>query len=226
MKTKTKRIRKAFPKTNRNIKARSTCNATTYNPIYFPPIAYSALKNTGCDNIILGDLFGVGPNTIKTWCYNYPEFKSAVLMGRDEYDSEVVEKKLVCKALGYDYEEETWERKVTGYKEDDDGKLDKSQPIYEMILTKIEKKQKAPDTTSIIFWLVNREKDRWAHVNKIVKEHQFPDGVPVINNNTQFNIQAVLADASPEELQMLSNLAEKNQILEIEDNSGSPSAKH
>lgn len=226
-KTKTKRIRKSFPILNRKTTKLNGAKPSIYDDIRFPQIAYSACLHTGCDNKILGAILGVGPNTIKTWCFNHERFRVAVKTGRDEYDGEKVESTLLAKALGYSYEEETWERKKTGYAVNPDtNMIDKDLPIYEMILTKVEKKQQAPDTTSIIFWLKNRDPERWRDVNR--QRIELPDGPLQVTNtyNTQNNLQVLLQDSSPDQLALLEDLSNRQLLIEAEDASGSNTARH
>ncbi len=69
----------------------------------------------------------------------HPEFCEAIKRGRDRYDTEVVEKALTQRAAGYDYQEEVMTREGPSV---------------------ITKRFHGSDTAAI-FWLKNRNPDRW-----------------------------------------------------------------
>ena len=70
---------------------------------------------------------------------DYPNFSNALKKGKEIADYEV-ENALFKRALGYTYEEKTFE----------DG-----------VLRKVVVKEVAPDTTAQIYWLKNRKPDKW-----------------------------------------------------------------
>lgn len=228
MKQKPKRIRRKLPRTLKTVPDGRVFKSQ-YDSKRFPTIAYSCCKHTGADNVTLGEIFNVGPYTIKNWMNANPEFRQWIQKGRDEYDTEVVERRLLDKALGFKYENKTYEREVIGWEYDDDGN---KMAITEMVLTKIEEKQNAPDTTSLIFWLKNRNQERWRDVNRTHKTVEYPDGAPQITNNFNENHltqvgQLILENATDEQLEMLEELASKNKPLLIgTENASSPATKH
>ena len=88
----------------------------------------------------LADLFGVCIRTVHYWKKRHPEFGEAVKQGKEEFDTNRVERSLLQAALGGTYEE-VYEQ---------DGKV-----VKKVI------KQKAPDVKACLFWLKNREPQRW-----------------------------------------------------------------
>jgi hypothetical protein len=101
--------------------------------------AYEACARLGAIDDDLAALFGVSVRTIAGWKLKHDEFLQATKKGKDEYDSDVVERALRDRALGFDYEEEVMTRggpeRIT--------------------------KRFTGDTTAAIFWLKNRQPDRW-----------------------------------------------------------------
>lgn len=79
-----------------------------------------------------------------------------------------VEDALYMRALGYEYEEETYEEFALErpYLKED-GTIVKT----ELRLTKKVKKKQAPDTTAQIFWLKNRKKETWRDRQEL--DHNF-----------------------------------------------------
>lgn len=86
-----------------------------------------------------------------------PEFSEALKRGKDDIDV-IVENSLLKRAIGYEFEETTQEplyNSVTG------------EPIldecgnHKIAVTKVVRKQLAPDTTAQIFWLKNRRPAAW-----------------------------------------------------------------
>lgn len=82
---------------------------------------------------------GIATSTFYEWKKKEKEFSESLKKGKEVVDFEV-ENALLKRALGYEYEEETYENGI---------------------LTKKVKKQVAPDTTAQIFWLKNRQVKKW-----------------------------------------------------------------
>ena len=87
----------------------------------------------------IADNLGINIDTLINYKKKYPEFSEALKKGKEVIDIEV-ENALLKRALGYNYEEITYENGVE---------------------TKRVTKQVAPDTTAQIFWLKNRKKKEW-----------------------------------------------------------------
>ncbi|WP_211270698.1 transposase [Paenisporosarcina indica] len=97
---------------------------------------------------------GINHTTLYDWMQKFPELAEAIRNGRKVMD-EQVENSLLKRAMGYQYEEETWRK-------DHDG---------EMIVVKKVLKSQAPDVTAQIFWLKNRQPKLWRDKVEIQNEH-------------------------------------------------------
>ena len=82
---------------------------------------------------------GINRTTLYDWKKKEVNIADALKKGKEVVDFEV-ENALLKRALGYEYEEETYENGI---------------------LTKKVKKQVPPDTTAQIFWLKNRKPNNW-----------------------------------------------------------------
>ena len=91
----------------------------------------------------------IGRVTFYDWLKRFPNIANTIKQGRKPVDLEV-ENALLKSALGYDVEEETWERK-----------FNRVSGEYEMICTKKTKKHIPPSNTAQIFWLKNRKPNEW-----------------------------------------------------------------
>jgi len=123
---------KKTPKDGRPTKYKEEYAEQVYN--------YALLGATDED---LARIFDVCIATIQNWKNDYPEFLDTIKKGKDEADGQVV-KSLYQRALGYSHPDTkfaTHEGMITDQKE------------YI--------KHCAPDTTAAIFWLKNRQKDKW-----------------------------------------------------------------
>jgi transcriptional regulator with XRE-family HTH domain len=136
----------------------------------------------------IADILGISEVTLNAWKKDESsEFLKSLKAGKEISDSKVV-KSLYKRAIGYEYDEVTYEKSGTG------GlglKISKDE-IQELKhvdtnKTKITTKQIAPDVTAQIFWLCNRRREEWQNVNRI--EHAGPDGKPLKTNETTINIQ-------------------------------------
>lgn len=87
----------------------------------------------------IAENMGIATSTFYEWKKKEKEFSESLKKGKEVIDFEV-ENALLKRALGYEYEEETYENGI---------------------LTKKVKKQVAPDTTAQIFWLKNRKPSNW-----------------------------------------------------------------
>jgi hypothetical protein len=90
----------------------------------------------------LADFFKVGVRTLYRWKNNYPEFRQALKVSKDQADDRV-ERSLYERATGYERDEIDI-RVVNG----------------EIVKTPI-RKFYPPDTTAAIFWLKNRKPAQW-----------------------------------------------------------------
>ncbi|AEG02702.1 hypothetical protein [Methylomonas methanica] len=96
----------------------------------------------GATDAQLGEFFKVSARTINTWKKQHPEFAQALLDGKTAADAKVANS-LFNRATGFSHPE----TKVNVYE-------------GEVIKTEITKHY-APDTTACIFWMKNRQPDKW-----------------------------------------------------------------
>ena len=110
--------------------------------------AREACARLGATDDDLAALFAVSVRTISGWKVKHPDFLQALKEGKDTFDTGVVERALRDRALGFDYQEEVMTR--TGPE----------------LLTK----RYVGDTTACIFWLKNRQPQRWR--DKSIRENE------------------------------------------------------
>jgi len=113
--------------------------------------AYTVCADDGYTNVKLAKLFKVDVRTIGNWLKGIPEFKEAVLKGKDDYDSMFVEKSLLKRAVGFRYTETTREAGDNGV----------------MAITKKVSKLVVPDTKACEIWLCNRQPGRWKRIKHV-----------------------------------------------------------
>jgi len=133
-----------------------------YDPYRFPHIAYVLCKERGFTNEELARVFDVSISSVNQWIWMHEEFKRMVRRGRDEYDSENVENALRKRAIGYKYTETHRTRtKIIG-------KLSNGTEVEipALSITTVEK-EVAPDPRSAMYWLQNRQPERWKNTLKI-----------------------------------------------------------
>ena len=114
---------------------------------------------------------GINRTTLYDWKKKEVNIADALKKGKEVIDFEV-ENALLKRALGYEYEEETYENGI---------------------LTKKVKKQVPPDTTAQIFWLKNRKKEQWREKVEVVKTDE---DLQNINKNIS-NIANLLNNPKP-----------------------------
>jgi DNA-binding XRE family transcriptional regulator len=103
---------------------------------------------------------GITRKTLFNWKEKYLPILHTLKRGKDVVDIEV-ENALLKRALGYSYEEKTWEPVTTYRKEFDDDGNEIQIPEIREVLTKRVLKHQVPDTTAQIFWLKNRKPKEW-----------------------------------------------------------------
>ena len=102
-------------------------------------ILIQGMARDGLTQQQIANNLGISIDTLIENKKKYSEFNDALKKGKEVVDFEV-ENALLKRALGYEYEEETYENGI---------------------LTKKVKKQVPPDTTAQIFWLKNRKPNNW-----------------------------------------------------------------
>lgn len=125
----------------------------------------------GLVNEQIANEIGIHPSTLYDWQKKYPEIAEVLKRGKDVIDRQV-ENALLKRALGYKYEEITYERtEVMG--------IDEVSGMGMVPGTKIKTviKEVVPDTTAQIFWLKNRKPEQWR--DKQQTEVTGKDGGPI-----------------------------------------------
>ncbi len=123
-----------------------------YNNIAYK---YSLLGKT---DVQLADLLSVSERTINTWKKKHPEFLQSIKKGKELADGDVVD---------------SLYKRATGYSHDEDKILSTQEGVQIIPTTK----HYAPDPTSMIFWLKNRQPELWRE--KSLKEITGKDGGPM-----------------------------------------------
>ena len=104
----------------------------------------------------LSVFFEVDEATINRWKDKYPDFCKSLKEGKDIADAEVVEK-LYQRACGYEHKAvKILTNKVTHYNDDGKPISANTEPL---IVPYIE--HYPPDPTSMIYWLKNRQSEKW-----------------------------------------------------------------
>lgn len=98
----------------------------------------------GLTNTQIAHNCGISRDTLDAWCKRFPGISDTLKAGKEVADLEV-ENAMYRSAVGFAYEEKTFERKLDG----------------EMVHTRTVSKQALPNTTAQIFWLKNRKRDVW-----------------------------------------------------------------
>lgn len=112
----------------------------------------------------LAKLFNVSKSTLNEWKREHPEFRDALVIGKDIFDTTKVEKSFLKRCTGYKFTETTREPAVI--KKHLDGKAPE---IFEtkMVITKKVTKHVVPDAKGCMDWLANRAPDRWKKVKHV-----------------------------------------------------------
>ena len=120
-------------------------------PQYRPEFAERAkvLCDNGATDAELAHEFGVSITSIKNWRNRYPEFVASLKMHKPVADARV-ERSLFERATGYTFESV----KIFCNK---DGEVTEV-PVLEHV---------PPDPTSMIFWLKNRNPDKWRDKSEV-----------------------------------------------------------
>lgn len=129
-------------------------------PMYAEWLTEEALEQVkeyaqqGLINKEIANKMGVNTATLYEWQNRFPDFADAIKKGKKVID-EQVENSLLKRAIGYQYEEETWGKNHDG----------------DMVVVKKVLKSQAPDVTAQIFWLKNRNPKEWRDKQEILNGH-------------------------------------------------------
>lgn len=106
---------------------------------------------------------GVAYSTFREWCKKFPALSASLKRGKEVVDRQV-ENALFKKAIGYEYEENTYKIvtvKEKRIEEKNGKKVSIEVPVEKEILVKKTKKHVSPDTGAAAFWLKNRKPLVW-----------------------------------------------------------------
>lgn len=116
----------------------------------------------GLTDMDLAVAFGINVSTIEAWQKDKPEFRAAVVEGKEGADTKVA-LSFFQRAIGYSHPDtHIMSNRVKEY--DENGRVirEYTQPLLVPIT-----KHYAPDVTAGIFWLKNRQRTRWSDVNRL-----------------------------------------------------------
>jgi hypothetical protein len=130
-------------------------------PTKYKPEYVALAKNyclLGADDKRLSELFDIDQSTLDNWKIAHPEFFLSIKEGRDEADARVAAS-LYHRAMGYSHkavkifaDPKTGAEKIVEYTE-----------------------HYAPDPTSMIFWLKNRQREKWRDKIDVANTHTFEE---------------------------------------------------
>jgi len=123
---------------------------TAYSP-KTDEIAYEVCRQFGADDRQLALVLGVSRATVNSWKKQHPTFRAQLLAGKEIFDTGVVEQKLLARAMGYDFDEKTFDVTQAGKR----------------ILKSVTTKHLPPNVTAQVIWLTNRNGKRWKHKQTI-----------------------------------------------------------
>lgn len=115
---------------------------TSFKPEYVEQARKLCLL--GATDQEMADFFGVALSTLNLWKLRHPEFSESLTEGKEVADARVV-RSLYQQAIGYE-QDEVKIFMPAGAEE----------PVYAPYRAKI-----APSASAAIFWLKNRDKERW-----------------------------------------------------------------
>ena len=154
----------------------------SYNPEYHKDWAWSMAVKGSTDQEI-ADAFGISRMTLHRWKKQFPELKEAIDDAKAIADSQV-EKSLYRRALGFETVETEEIADV-----DEKGKVT-------VTGIKTKRKQVAPDTMAIMYWLNNRKRGQWAQRQEVQVEASNDSDTDVIivlpHNKRQEHIEGTV----------------------------------
>lgn len=131
-------------------------------PTKFDPLKCEQARKLcllGATDKELSDFFEVSEKTLNTWKAEHPDFLQSLKEGKEQADATVASK-LYHRAIGYEHPDVH----VSNYQ-------------GAITLTPLTKHY-APDPTSAIFWLKNRQRGKWR--DKVDHEMTGKDGEPLM----------------------------------------------
>lgn len=119
-------------------------------------------RRFGANRKHIAEALGISETLISDWIKRHPLFLEAIKKGREAYDTRTVEQSLKMKALGFEYEEVTIKQVTI---KQGGGREMIALPAVEKTIVK---KKAVPDVAACIFWLVNRQPEKWKHVARTI----------------------------------------------------------
>lgn len=141
---------------------------TEYKPEYC--VQVEKLCKLGATDKEIADFFEVTEQTINNWKSDFPEFFESIKKGKIVADAEIASS-LYHRAKGYSHDAV---KIFPSGGESDDGKGNKVKGP--LIVPYVE--HYPPDTVAAIFWLKNRQKDKWRDKQEV--DVRTPEGVTVM----------------------------------------------
>jgi len=140
------------------VKKKNKVGRPTKYKAEYVSMAEELCREKGYTDKNLATHFKIAEDTIYEWKKRYSEFTESIKKGKDEFDSRIVEQALLKRALGYSYIETT--REPWHIKEGEEAS-------QKLVVTKKVTKQMAPEVVAQIFWLKNRQTQRWSDKKEI-----------------------------------------------------------
>lgn len=119
---------------------------TKFDPAYVDAVC--KLTRLGATDTEIADFFDVSERTLNTWKQKHPEFLQALKRGKWEADARVADA-LFRRATGYSHPDVDVRTVSLGN--------NRGSEIVQTPITK----HHPPDTTACIFWLKNRQRNKW-----------------------------------------------------------------
>lgn len=148
---------------------------TDYRPEYCEQV--EKLCKLGATDKEIADFFDVAESTINLWKIDHPEFSESIKNGKIKADAEVANA-LHKRALGYKYDEVTYEKIGPGEDQMEVGEEGIEAVKQDQYKKKVVTKEIPPDVAAQNIWLKNRRgrvsegAQKWADK----QEHGFTDG--------------------------------------------------
>lgn len=135
------------------------------------------LSLLGATDKELSEFFEIAESTLNLWKLEYPSFSESIKKGKIQADSNVANR-LYQRALGFEHDSE--EIKVMS--------IGKESVIERVPIRKVY----PPDPTAAIFWLKNRQPDKWRDKQEIQQDQNIVykfEGIEVVRPNEPTNQQ-------------------------------------
>ena len=142
---------------------KATPVARKYDPTKHPFQAYAMCAQMGSTIEEISNVFAIDKSTLEKWMRWYPEMGKAIRAGRDVFTVARIERSLIKRALGYNFDEVSI--KTFSVRTKDEIGTTTFEPMVEKTVTT---KQVAPDVAAIIFYLKNRCNERWKDKQEVL----------------------------------------------------------